>query len=64
MNVNYFLHNCCIGNKQNTKIGDEEYFVNILSLTNVSTENSGVYTCLAFQPGIRWPDFAHTQVIK
>uniref|UniRef100_A0A2S2PYT6 Protogenin n=1 Tax=Sipha flava TaxID=143950 RepID=A0A2S2PYT6_9HEMI len=52
------------GNKQNTKISDVELFVNILSLTNVSSENSGIYTCLAFQPLIRWPDFAHTQTFR
>lgn len=44
-------------------LGDET-FVNILSLTSVNTNNSGTYTCHAFQSLTGWSDFPHAQVIK
>jgi len=44
--------------------GDEETSVSILSLTNVSTKDSGTYTCHASQFVSGWPDFPHVQVIR
>lgn len=59
-NVNY----CCLGNKHNTILNYDETSVNILSLINVSTKDSGTYKCQATQSVTGWPDFPHAQVIK
>lgn len=41
-----------------------ETSVNILSLISVSTNDSGTYTCHAFQSMTGSPDFPHAQVIQ
>jgi len=44
-------------------ISDEGTSVNILSLTKVSSKDSGTYTCHALQSVTGWPDLPHAQVI-
>jgi len=53
----------CVGYRHNTILNDEETSVNILSLTRVSSKDSGTYTCHALQSVTGWPDLPHAQVI-
>ncbi|VVC40187.1 Hypothetical protein CINCED_3A025745 [Cinara cedri] len=53
-----------IGNKQNTMLSNKDTYVNILSLTRVTTNSSGTYTCHVFQPMTRRPDYLHAQVFQ
>ena len=52
-----------IGHQHNSMLNDEETSVNILSLTRVSSKDSGTYTCHALQSMIGVPDQPHAQVI-
>lgn len=45
-------------------LSDKDTFVSILSLSRVTTNSSGTYTCHAFQSMTGWPDFPHAQVIR
>jgi len=44
-------------------LSDEKISVNVLSLISVSSKDSGMYTCHAFQSVTGWPDLPHAQVI-
>lgn len=45
-------------------LSDKDTYVSILSLTRVTANSSGTYTCHAFQSMTGWPDFPHAQVIR
>ncbi|CAH1721858.1 unnamed protein product [Aphis gossypii] len=49
------------GYRHNTILNDEETSVNILSLTRVSSKDSGIYTCHALQSMTGWPDMPRAQ---
>lgn len=51
-----------VGDKRNYALNADKTSVNILSLTRVSINDSGTYTCHASQSMTGWPDFPHTQV--
>lgn len=53
----------CAGHQYNSRISDQGTSVNILSLTRVSSKDSGTYTCHAYQSVTGWPDRPYAQVI-
>lgn len=52
------------GHQHNTMLSDEGTSVNILSLTRVSSKDSGTYTCHALQPVTGWPDLPYAQYYR
>ncbi|XP_060838288.1 protogenin B-like [Rhopalosiphum padi] len=52
------------GYRHNTLLNDEGTSVNILSLTRVSSKDSGTYTCHALQSVTGWPDLPHAQYFR